>query len=109
MPSRCMQRYLASRGITRCPVQSLADVSQHVLVLLAFPFDYTIRRASDDTLRDLLLLVLIRGLCPAVHPTGIGNEALKELRGFELDTTTMSPYDTANALWDMIEANQEDQ
>jgi hypothetical protein len=42
-------------------------------------------------------------------PTGIGNEALKELRGFELDTTTMSPYDTANALWDMIEANQEDQ
>lgn len=41
--------------------------------------------------------------------TGIGNEALKELRPFELDTSSMSPYETANALWDMIETNQDDQ
>lgn len=39
--------------------------------------------------------------------TGIGNDTLKELRDFELDTSTMTSYETANALWDMIETNQE--
>jgi hypothetical protein len=41
--------------------------------------------------------------------TGIGNDARKELTGFELDTSAVSPYDTANALWDMIESNQNDE
>lgn len=44
---------------------------------------------------------------PCTTNIGIGNDTLKELRDFELDTTTMTSYETANALWDMIETNQE--
>ena len=37
---------------------------------------------------------------------GIGNECIKELKNFEMDTQNKSAFEVANSLWDMIEQNQ---
>jgi len=37
---------------------------------------------------------------------GIGNECIKELKNFEMDTENRSAFEVANSLWDMIEQNQ---
>lgn len=41
------------------------------------------------------------------HATGIGNDAKKEMLPFDLDTSSMSSFDIANALWDLIAQAQQ--
>jgi len=49
---------------------------------------------------------IILFLCLSNYRAGIGNECIKELKNFEMDTENRSAFEVANSLWDMIEQNQ---